>query len=69
MKPAVLAFRKRYSGALLQAVDWAMEVDPLARPQNVDELLAALAKDIPEDPPAPESMLERIANSLSWGRN
>jgi len=44
MRPATSAFRKRYSAPLLEAVDWAMEVDPLLRPQNVDELLAALQK-------------------------
>ncbi|MGE0080445.1 MAG: serine/threonine-protein kinase [Thiohalomonadaceae bacterium] len=69
MKPAVVAFRKRYSAGLLKAIDWAMEVDPLARPQNVDQLLAALENKDPEDPPAQESMLERIANTLSWGRS
>ncbi len=47
MRPAASAFRKRYSPELLEAVDWAMEVDPLLRPQNVDELLAALRK-VPE---------------------
>jgi len=30
---------------LLEAVDWAMEIDPLLRPQNVEQLLDAL-KDI-----------------------
>lgn len=45
MRPAVTAFRKRYSLALLEAVDWAMEIDPLLRPQNVEQLLAVL-KDI-----------------------
>ena len=43
--PAVSAFKKRYSHDLLEAVDWAMEIDPLLRPQNVEQLLDAL-KDI-----------------------
>ena len=47
MRPATSAFRKRYTRELLEVVDWAMEVDPLLRPQNVDELLAALRK-VPE---------------------
>lgn len=69
MKAAVIAFRKRYSQGLLAAMDWAMEVDPLLRPQSVDELLQALESDAP--PAAPEatqdeSMLERLANSLPW---
>jgi len=42
MRPAVHAFRKLYSQPLLQAVDWTMEVDPLLRPQNVEQLLDAL---------------------------
>jgi serine/threonine protein kinase len=69
MKPAVLAFRKRYSTSLLKAIDWAMEVDPLARPQNVDQLLTALNDKDSGEPPAPESMLERLANTLTWGRS
>ena len=42
MRPAVSAFKKRYSQALLEAVDWSMEIDPLLRPQNVEQLLEAL---------------------------
>jgi hypothetical protein len=42
MRPAVSAFKKKYSQALLEAVDWAMEVDPLLRPQTVDKLVEAL---------------------------
>lgn len=42
LRPAVSAFRKKYSAYLLEAVDWAMEVDPLLRPQSVDQLIEAL---------------------------
>lgn len=42
MKPAVEAYQKHYSEAVLKAIDWAMEVDPLLRPQNVDALLAVM---------------------------
>ncbi len=42
MRPAVTAFKKRYSQHLLEAVDWAMEVDPLLRPQSVDKLIEAI---------------------------
>jgi len=69
MKPASVAFRRRYSAALLRVIDWAMEVDPLARPQNVDQLLAALTDNATDDPPESGSMLERLANSFSWGRS
>jgi serine/threonine protein kinase len=69
MKPAAVAFRRRYPAALLEAIDWAMEVDPLLRPQSVDELLQALEPpadtDAPE-PPEEGSMFERLAGSLPW---
>ena len=42
LKPAASAFKKKYSAHLLEAVDWAMEVDPLLRPQSVDKLIEAL---------------------------
>jgi serine/threonine protein kinase len=42
LRPAVSAFKKKYSPYLLEAVDWAMEVDPLLRPQSVDKLIEAL---------------------------
>lgn len=42
MRPAASAFKKKYSQYLLEAVDWAMEVDPLLRPQSVDKLIEAL---------------------------
>lgn len=42
MKTALNAFRKIYSASLLEAVDWAMEVDPILRPQNVDQLIEVL---------------------------
>jgi len=45
MRPAASAFKKHYTPALLEAVDWTMEIDPLLRPQNVEQLLNEL-KDI-----------------------
>jgi len=45
LRPAASAFKKRYSVQLLKAIDWAMAVDPLDRPQEVDELLANLPVD------------------------
>ncbi len=42
MKPASHVFKRRYSASLLQAMDWAMEMDPLLRPQTVDEFLDAI---------------------------
>ncbi len=42
MIPAITAFGDRYPTFLLQSIDWAMELDPLQRPQNAGELLTAL---------------------------
>ncbi len=42
LRPAAQAHRRRYPAALLDAVDWALEVDPLLRPQTAEALLAAL---------------------------
>jgi len=42
MKPAASAFKRRYSASLLQALDWAMEMDPILRPQTVNEFLDAI---------------------------
>jgi serine/threonine protein kinase len=42
MRPATNAFKKRYNQGLLEAVDWAMEVDPMLRPQSVEQLLESL---------------------------
>jgi len=68
MRPAAAAFKKRYSQSLLQAIDWAMEVDPLARPQQVSEMLAAMNLDVPDEEKVNESMLNRITNSLPWSK-
>jgi len=71
MKPAADAFKKGYSKNLLAAIDWAMEIDPMYRPQSVDELLDTLnasRTQAGESEPAGESMLDRLANSLSWIR-
>jgi serine/threonine protein kinase len=42
MRPAAVAFKKKYSSELLNAIDWAMEVDPMLRPQKAEQLLAKL---------------------------
>ena len=44
MRPAINAFKKKYSPELLEAIDWAMEVDPMLRPQKVEPLLSKLTK-------------------------
>ena len=42
MAPAKRQFRDRYPLVLLEAVDWAMEMDAKRRPRNAGELLRAL---------------------------
>jgi len=49
LRPAASAFKKRYSTHLLEAVDWAMEVDPMLRPQSIDKLIEALNGKRPQE--------------------
>ena len=49
MRPATNAFKKRYNQELLEAVDWAMEVDPMLRPQTVEQLLEVLKKNFQQN--------------------
>ena len=70
LKSARDSFRKRYSDSLLSAIDWAMEVDPMLRPQNTGDFRAAL---LAEDPPLetseePVSTFDRLVGSLPWGK-
>jgi hypothetical protein len=39
----------RYPDLLLNAIDTALQIDPAARPNNVDAMLALLRRDAPED--------------------
>ena len=49
LRPAITAFKRRYSSSLLQALDWAMEIDPLLRPQTVDEFIEAINQENNDD--------------------
>jgi len=42
MRPAAVAFKRKYSQELLNAIDWAMEIDPTLRPQKIDQFFEAL---------------------------
>jgi serine/threonine protein kinase len=64
LKPASVAYRKRYSDALLQAIDWAMEVDPLLRPQSVAAFLEALHEVVEVPVEEPVSTLGKLASTL-----
>lgn len=70
MKSARSSFSKRYSNTLLDAIDWAMEVDPLLRPQNVADFRRALLADPTEIEAEEEtpSTFARLVGSLPWGK-
>ncbi|HEB96056.1 MAG TPA: serine/threonine protein kinase [Sedimenticola thiotaurini] len=54
LKPAVSQHRRRYPAWLLEVIDWAMEVDPLLRPQDAGSMLEALNSESGR----PEALLE-----------
>lgn len=64
LKPAQFAFRGRYADNLLRAIDWAMEVDPLLRPQNVAEFRAALTAETTPEPDRQRSAFGRLTDVL-----
>lgn len=69
LKPAVRQFSGRYTRPLLEAVDWCLQMDQLARPQKVDDLLDFLNKNPTEaGAPEPESLIDRLGLKLPWGR-
>jgi len=72
MKPAVDAFKRKYSKALLEAIDWAMEPDQRLRPQSCDELLAMLEK-MPEEDDSQSLFdklsLNKLSNAMPWNRS
>ncbi len=61
MKPAVKAFKRRYSVELLEALDWAMEIDPLLRPQTVDEFLESFLKVNDSN----KNLIDRLVSTLT----
>lgn len=70
LRPARQAHKKRYSAPLLEAIDWAMEIDPLLRPQNVDELMQRFEIEVPQLQAAEtkDTVLEKWASHLPWKR-
>jgi len=61
LKPATIAFKKNYSQTLLKAIDWAMEVDPEARPQTLQDFHEALPTECEDGAP------EQSLGSKLWG--
>lgn len=68
MRPAVQAFRKQYSPTLLEAIDWATDVDPLLRPQEVGQLITALGKAPTAMPEGGGRALGHFNSLLSWSK-
>jgi serine/threonine protein kinase len=69
LKPAVAAFKRKYSHAFLTAIDWAMEIDPELRPQSVDDLLAAFDMCMLESAnKEEENAFSRFVGNLPWMR-
>lgn len=44
LTPACKAYKRQYAQHWLQAIDWAMQIQPEDRPQNISELLQALSQ-------------------------
>ncbi|NOX42707.1 MAG: serine/threonine protein kinase [Gammaproteobacteria bacterium] len=65
LRPASVAFKKRYSAPLLEAIDWAMEVDPLLRPQKVSEYLEIFDKEY-TIVDGSETALDKFVNNFPW---
>jgi hypothetical protein len=42
-------YKRKYCADMLEALDWAMEVDALLRPQSVDEFLQAFNRGAGSD--------------------
>ncbi|MCU7820040.1 MAG: serine/threonine protein kinase [gamma proteobacterium symbiont of Lucinoma myriamae] len=72
MKPAVDAFKRKYSKVLLEAIDWSMEPDQRLRPQSCDELLSMLEK-MPEESDSQtlfdKFSLNKLSNAMPWNRS
>jgi serine/threonine protein kinase len=50
LKPAAIVFKARYPAHMLEAIDWAMEIEARKRPQNAHELLEAFLGEMLEEP-------------------
>lgn len=64
MRPAAVAFKRKYSQELLTAIDWAMELDPTLRPQKIDQLMDALQQCVLQIDDKPSGMFNRLVSNL-----
>ncbi|NOZ52690.1 MAG: serine/threonine protein kinase [Gammaproteobacteria bacterium] len=63
MRPASRVFKRKYSAALLETIDWAMEVDPLLRPQTINDFMAAFNQKVDS---GNDSAVQWFVNHLPW---
>ncbi|HEC18273.1 MAG TPA: serine/threonine protein kinase [Gammaproteobacteria bacterium] len=61
LRPATNAFKRRYSAKLLEALDWAMEMDPLLRPQTVEEFIEVFDQETEGN----DNLLDKIVGTLT----
>ena len=67
MKPAAVLFKRKYSRTLLEAIDWAMEIDPTLRPQSIDAFLEAISQDDAKHVAnGGKNVIDRIVNNIPW---
>jgi serine/threonine protein kinase len=64
MRPAAVAFKRKYSQELLNAIDWAMEIDPTLRPQKIDQLVDTLQQCVLQVEDKPSGMFNRLVSNL-----
>lgn len=70
MRPAREAFKRKYSASLLEAIDWAMEVDPLLRPQSVDQMLERMGTSPdPAQATTDDNVLDKLVSNLRWNKS
>lgn len=73
MKPAVEAYKKKYSHLILESIDWAMEPNQRLRPQSCTELLHVLEQIPNEFIEQPKSFLDKwhlssFSNAMPWNK-
>lgn len=69
LKPLATLYKRKFSPRLLEAIDWALEPDPLLRPQNVDEFLNAFRELIPDPASGAPSTGGWLTSRLFWPRS
>jgi serine/threonine protein kinase len=70
LRPAASQYKRKYSQALLTAIDWAMEIDPTLRPQKIDQLAEVLYQCALESSDDDKTtVFGRWVSNLPWNRS